>query len=73
MQRERMKLAEELWQAKINAEFGLKANPGAKDQYIEAAARGIPFVAMIGESELAEGVVTVKDLATQIEVRSKPS
>ena len=54
MQLERMRLAGDLWAADIATEFGYKANPNIKDSLQYADDAGIPFVLVLGESELRE-------------------
>ena len=54
MQLERMRLAGALWAADIAAEFGYKANPNFKESLQYADNAGIPFVLVLGESELRE-------------------
>lgn len=54
MQLDRIALASELWAADIAAEFGYKANPNFKDSLQYADDEGIPFVAVLGESEKQE-------------------
>ena len=55
MMLERSKLACELWNADIPAEWGNeKANPNFKDQLQKADDEGIPFVVVLGEAELAK-------------------
>lgn len=52
---ERIKLASELWNANIPTEFGIeKENPNFRDQLDKADNEGIPFVVVLGESELAK-------------------
>ncbi len=54
MQMERIRLAGELWAADISAEFGYKANPNFKESLQTADDAGIPFLLVLGESELRE-------------------
>mmetsp|Transcript_11100 Transcript_11100/g.24501 ORF Transcript_11100/g.24501 Transcript_11100/m.24501 type:complete len:640 (+) Transcript_11100:1165-3084(+) len=58
-----MKIAQRLWDANISAEFSQKENPKLKFELRDALDRVIPFMVIVGESELAEGKVLVKDLA----------
>ncbi|KAL4859038.1 Histidine--tRNA ligase [Chlorella vulgaris] len=62
MQPRRMRVCSELWAGGIKAEFGYKVNPKMGDQLGYALKQGIPFMVLFGESEVAEGVVKVKDL-----------
>ncbi|XP_073424180.1 histidine--tRNA ligase, cytoplasmic-like isoform X2 [Dendrobates tinctorius] len=65
---ERMKLLTALWSAGIKAEMVHRKNPKllAQLQYCEKT--GIPLVAIIGEQELNDGVVKLRDTATREEV-----
>ncbi|KAL4421027.1 hypothetical protein ABPG77_007502 [Micractinium sp. CCAP 211/92] len=62
MQPRRMRICADLWAAGIKAEFGYKANPKMPDQLGYALKQGIPYMVLFGESELAEGVLKIKDL-----------
>jgi histidyl-tRNA synthetase len=68
---ERMKVAQQLWQANISAEYPHQDNPKFKKQLDDALERGIPFMVVFGSDELAKGVVKVKDmrLHSEVEVR----
>lgn len=58
-----LKLAEELRDAGLNVEVDLAGrNSGKNMKYADS--QGIPFVLIIGEDELANGTVTVKDMAS---------
>ena len=61
---ERMKILGELWNAGIAAEMVYKDNANAKNQVEFALENGIPLVLFIGEDELSQGVVKVKELNT---------
>ncbi|XP_073505740.1 histidine--tRNA ligase, cytoplasmic-like isoform X3 [Phyllobates terribilis] len=65
---ERMKLVTALWSSGIKAEMVHRKNPKflAQLQYCERS--GIPLVAIIGEQELKDGVVKLRDVATREEV-----
>ncbi|KAM4035715.1 histidine--tRNA ligase, cytoplasmic-like isoform 2-T2 [Anomaloglossus baeobatrachus] len=65
---ERMKLITALWSAGIKAEMIHRSSPKllAQLQYCEKT--GIPLVAIIGEQELREGVVKLRDVAMREEV-----
>lgn len=58
-----MKLAKELRENGVSAEV-YPENAKMKKQMSYADALNIPFVAIIGENELAQGVVTVKDMTS---------
>jgi len=64
---ERMKLCCTLWDAGLNAEHSYKANPKMLDQFQHAEDHAIPFVLIIGENELAAGIVKLRDTATREE------
>eukprot|EP00823_Brevimastigomonas_motovehiculus_P009215 TRINITY_DN8883_c0_g1_i1.p1 TRINITY_DN8883_c0_g1~~TRINITY_DN8883_c0_g1_i1.p1 ORF type:complete len:613 (+),score=170.51 TRINITY_DN8883_c0_g1_i1:92-1930(+) len=65
---ERMKLAAEFWAAGIPAEIVYSENPKATKQFEFANECQIPYVVLIGEDELKKGVVSLKDMKTQIQV-----
>mmetsp|Transcript_59928 Transcript_59928/g.82005 ORF Transcript_59928/g.82005 Transcript_59928/m.82005 type:complete len:539 (-) Transcript_59928:329-1945(-) len=65
---ERMKLAKLLWADGISAEFFQnKENPNMKAQLEHALTKRIPIMLVIGESEVADGVTKVKELAKSTE------
>jgi len=59
---QRMALARELWARGVPAEFSHQPNAKLKRQLEDALARRIPFMVIIGEDEIAQNVVKVKDL-----------
>ncbi|KAM9312427.1 histidine--tRNA ligase, cytoplasmic-like [Gastrophryne carolinensis] len=65
---ERMKLLTILWNSGIKAEMLYKRNPKLLSQLQYCESTGIPMVAIIGEQELKEGVVKLRDVATREEV-----
>ncbi|XP_066446780.1 histidine--tRNA ligase, cytoplasmic-like [Eleutherodactylus coqui] len=65
---ERMKLIAELWKAGIKAEMLYKKNPKLLNQLQYCEESGIPLVAIIGEQELKDGVVKLRDVSTREEV-----
>ncbi|MGH0116636.1 UNVERIFIED_CONTAM: hypothetical protein FKN15_012231 [Acipenser sinensis] len=65
---ERLKLTSELWDAGIKAEVLYKKNPKLLSQLQHCEETGIPLVAIIGEQELKEGVVKLRNVATREEV-----
>jgi len=67
MLRERMKLLNLLWENDINAEMLYKANPKLLTQFQHAENQGIPVLAILGESELAEGKVKLRDTSSKEE------
>lgn len=62
LQKDRMKIASELWNAGIKTEFGFKPNPKMGDQLNYALKTGIPLLVLFGEDEINSGVVKLKDL-----------
>uniref|UniRef100_A0A915K8K5 histidine--tRNA ligase n=1 Tax=Romanomermis culicivorax TaxID=13658 RepID=A0A915K8K5_ROMCU len=64
---ERMKLIKQLWDANINAEIAYKNNPRMLDQLQYCEAKGIPIAVIIGESEIQEGVVKLRDIPSREE------
>ncbi|KAG9089256.1 Cytoplasmic and mitochondrial histidine tRNA synthetase [Ceratobasidium sp. 392] len=57
---ERMKLAKELWDAGIKAEYMHKLKPKLQRQFEVLEKEQIPYAVMIGPDEAAEGAVKVK-------------
>ncbi|XP_064244456.1 histidine--tRNA ligase, cytoplasmic-like [Passer domesticus] len=64
----RMKLISELWDAGIKAEMLYKKDPKLLKQLQYCEDTGIPLAAIVGEQELADGVVKLRDVATRKEV-----
>ena len=67
---ERMKVAKLLWNANISAEYSHQDNPKFKKQLDETLERGIPFMVVFGEDEMAKGLVKLKNmrLHTELEI-----
>lgn len=65
---ERMKIITALWNAGIKAEMLHKKNPKLLTQLQYCEKTGIPLVAIIGEQELKDGVIKLRDVATREEV-----
>eukprot|EP00116_Pleurobrachia_bachei_P019370 sb/3479632/ len=61
LMKERMKLLNLLWKADISAEMLYKANPKLLSQFQHAENEGIPLCLVIGESELEQGVVKLRN------------
>jgi len=57
---ERMAIARELWDSNIRTEFLAKVKPKLPAQFAAAEAKGIPLGVIIGDDELAQGVVKLK-------------
>ncbi|KAI6233108.1 Histidine--tRNA ligase [Aphelenchoides fujianensis] len=64
----RMELTATLWKAGIRAEHSDKPNPKPLDQYQYCEKNGIPWIVMIGESELERGVCKVRDVKSKEEI-----
>ncbi|XP_054841207.1 histidine--tRNA ligase, cytoplasmic [Eublepharis macularius] len=65
---ERLKLVSELWDSGIKAEMLYKKNPKLLNQLQYCEETGIPLVAILGEQELKDGVVKLRDVTTREEV-----
>nr|CAD7201389.1 unnamed protein product [Timema douglasi] len=68
---ERMKLCKELWDADIKTEMSYKRNPKFLGQLQYCEEGGIPLAAVLGESEVAQGLVTLKHVFSRDEVKVK--
>ncbi|KAL4130507.1 hypothetical protein PRIC2_006503 [Phytophthora ramorum] len=64
----RLELCKQLWLANISAEVMQTENPKFIKQLHYALERGTPYMVVIGEDELAKGVVKVKEMASKDEV-----
>ncbi|XP_033112058.1 histidine--tRNA ligase, cytoplasmic-like isoform X2 [Anneissia japonica] len=64
---ERMKLCYELWEGNVKAEMSYKKNPKMLNQLQHAEDSGIPYVAIIGEQELKDGIVKIRNTLTREE------
>lgn len=64
----RLELCKALWTANIAAEVMQIENPKFTKQLHYALEAGIPYMVVIGEDELAQGVVKVKDMSSKEEV-----
>ncbi|KAM8994313.1 histidine--tRNA ligase, cytoplasmic-like isoform 1-T1 [Ara ararauna] len=64
----RLKLISELWGAGIKAEMLYKKDPKLLKQLQYCEDTGIPLAAIVGEQELTDGVVKLRDVATRVEV-----
>ncbi|KAH9994154.1 hypothetical protein F4779DRAFT_218767 [Xylariaceae sp. FL0662B] len=60
--KERMSVCATLWEAGIKAEFNYKVKPRLPNQFKAAEVNGVPFAVVIGEDELAQGKVKIKEL-----------
>jgi histidyl-tRNA synthetase len=59
---ERMQVCKTLWDAGIKAEFLYKAKPKLPAQFKAAETTGAPFAVILGEDELKNGQVKVKEM-----------
>lgn len=59
---ERMQIAKTLWDAGIKAEFAYKQKPKLPAQFKAAEQNDIPFAVILGEDELAQGKVKIKEM-----------
>jgi histidyl-tRNA synthetase len=60
--RERMEVAATLWEAGITAEFTWKAKPKLPQQFKAAENNGVPYAVILGEDELKQGKVKIKEM-----------
>lgn len=65
---ERMKLCTLLWDAGIKAEQSYKKNPKMLNQLQYCEEESIPYALVIGESEIQQGVVKLRTIATREEI-----
>jgi len=65
---ERMKLCTLLWDAGIKAEQSYKKNAKLLDQLQYCEVEAIPYALVIGESEIEQGVVKLRKIATREEI-----
>ena len=68
---ERMKVVQELWSGDIKTEHSYKKNPKMLNQLQYCEDNGIPLAIVIGESEIAGGVVKLRDITSRAEVEVK--
>ncbi|KAL1458273.1 hypothetical protein WDU94_008435 [Cyamophila willieti] len=64
---ERMRLCSYLWKNGINAEHSYKKNPKLLGQLQYCEDNGIPWVAIVGESEIAKNIVRLREVSTRKE------
>jgi len=70
---ERMLLCKELWDAGFKVEHSYKKNPKLLAQLQHCEEQAIPLVIILGESEIAAGVVKLRNVSTREEVEIKRS
>lgn len=63
----RLQLCSELWRSGIAAEFCFNENWNLGKQLTSAITQGIPLMAVVGEDEIASGVVKLKNLLSKEE------
>lgn len=63
----RLKLCQELWDADIKTEQSYKKNPKALDQFQYCETNGIPIAVILGQSEIENNCVTMRNIATRAE------
>jgi len=68
MTEERMKVVTELWTGDVRAEHSYKKSPKMLNQLQYCEEQGIPYAIVIGESEIAAGIVKLRDISTRQEV-----
>jgi len=68
---ERMKVVQELWTGDVRTEHSYKKNPKMLNQLQYCEDNGIPLAVVLGESEIAGGVVKLRDIGTRAEVEVK--
>jgi len=66
---DRMKLAQLLWESNINAEFAYKKDISGRKQFEQANKKSIPFAVVIGEEELKNNQVSVKDMHASSQIK----
>ncbi|UYV64263.1 HARS [Cordylochernes scorpioides] len=69
---ERFKLLRLLWDADISAEHSYKLSPNLLVQFQYCEDKGIPWALVIGDSELKNGVVKLRNVAARRDVDSLP-
>lgn len=60
--KERMNVCKTLWDAGIKAEFFYKVKPKLPQQFASAERNGVPYAVVLGEDELAAGMVKIKEM-----------
>lgn len=68
MLEERMKICKELWESDIKTEQSYKANPKFIQQIHYCEEHNIPWMVIIGESELERGLVKLRHISTREEI-----
>ncbi|CAH1108973.1 unnamed protein product [Psylliodes chrysocephalus] len=68
---ERMKLCNELWNYGFKVEHSYKKNPKLLAQLQHCEDNGIPFALILGESEIKNGIVKLRDVTSRQELEIK--
>jgi len=68
---ERLKLCNELWSDDLKVEYSYKKNPKLLAQLQYCEENSIPFAVILGESEIKNGVVKLRNVTTREEVEIK--
>jgi len=68
---ERMKIVSDLWKNNIRTEHSYKKNAKILSQLQYCEDNTIPLAVVIGESEIAAGIVKIRDIETREEVEVK--
>ncbi|KAI8321505.1 histidyl-tRNA synthetase [Martensiomyces pterosporus] len=63
---ERLRIATELWDSGIAAEFAYKAKPRLQNQYNTCDQEVIPWAVLIGKDEVEKGMVKIKNMAFKV-------
>jgi histidyl-tRNA synthetase len=66
--KERFLIAKELWDAGISADFMYKNKPKIKNQLSGCEKLGIPLAVIIGQNEVDQGIVKIKNFSTTEEI-----
>ncbi|ORX51935.1 histidyl-tRNA synthetase [Hesseltinella vesiculosa] len=69
--KQRMQIAKELWDAGIAASYMYKSKPKLEKQWAVCDREAIPLAVIIGQDELDQGVVRIKDMSNKDEAQGK--
>ncbi|KAI8065523.1 histidyl-tRNA synthetase [Gongronella butleri] len=69
--KERMQLAKELWDAGIAASYMYKTKPKLEKQWAACDREEIPLAIIVGQDELDQGIVRIKDMAAKDDAQGK--
>ena len=67
MSLERIKIMKILWENEIKAETGYSNSPKMKSQIEHCIQNSIPYLIIVGENEINEGIVKIKVVDTKEE------